>query len=712
MGNYIVTKRLGHGSFATVWRGYHRQSGAPVAIKSISRAKLSGHARHVDNLASEIAILQTLQSPHIVQLHDIQHSERHIYLIMEFAAGGDLAQFLRQHKALPLPLVQHFARQLMAGLQLLHSRQLIHRDLKPQNLLLDQCTSPQTAVLKLADFGFARELQAEDLAATLCGSPLYMAPEILRYQPYDGKADLWSVGAIVYEMVVGRPPYTGQNHIHLLQRIDTEEVTFPPALNVSADCRDFILRLLKRRPEERMSFADFFDHPFMSIARQRNNRPDPEELVSGRGDAVSSAAAGEDSASLRLSSTLQPVLKEGEAQPAPAPDVLAATSGRQTDGSSTLLAPSPARVIGRGAVVVGSDDGMDAADRAGIVVASSPPLDIPTASSHGRNPRSSPTLATASTSPPLVADNSTPPSPPADMTVSLTGRSRSGSRSSSFDERLPGARKDSASTSASSRSGSGSGAGESATSERGRTSGLSGSEEYVFVDDQAVANSPSHDNRPAQPASPSFRSSVGKIVSLASSLLCAPPVSGDSPSLPPISEVPYTVQEMEEDGDADRLQRRRASSSSQSSSLLRAAVAPAVSVPPVAAAFKQSMQSVLLDVHLASTIARCADFYRDQAAEQQMQDEPLPITQRLQALMPGGGVVSLQAAALGLYVKALTLLHRCVEFMDGDYQRIMREHRYAVHSQQQQSSSAALAASAAFKNLTWQGGQPQCTAQR
>ena len=284
MGQYIVTKRLGHGSFATVWRGYHRSTNVAVAIKSISRVKLSGHAKHADNLDSEIAILRTLHHPNIVQLYDLQSSERHIYLILEHCAGGDLSQFLRQHRALPLPLVQHFARQLMEGLRVLHSRQLIHRDLKPQNLLLDQSTSPHTAVLKLADFGFARELTGEDLAATLCGSPLYMAPEILRYQPYDGKADLWSVGAIVYEMVYGRPPYTGQNHIQLLQRIDREEVQYPATVPVSAECCDFIARLLRRRPEERMSFQELFDHPFVRSHPPRNNRPNPEE-VRGSGGA-------------------------------------------------------------------------------------------------------------------------------------------------------------------------------------------------------------------------------------------------------------------------------------------------------------------------------------------------------------------------------------------------------------------------------------------
>ena len=196
VGAYIVNKRLGNGSFATVWRGYHRHTLQPVAIKSISLAKLASNRKHVANLESEIECMRALQHENVVRLIETHDSERHKYLIMEFCEGGDLSHYLRKHKQpLPLPLAQRFATQLKNGLQVLHSRQLIHRDLKPQNLLLDQSTSPYTATLKLADFGFARSLLADDMAATLCGSPLYMAPEILKYQAYDAKADLWSVGS-------------------------------------------------------------------------------------------------------------------------------------------------------------------------------------------------------------------------------------------------------------------------------------------------------------------------------------------------------------------------------------------------------------------------------------------------------------------------------------------------------------------------------------
>ncbi|DBB04526.1 TPA: hypothetical protein ACH3X1_012614 [Trebouxia sp. C0004] len=140
----------------------------------------------------------------------------------------------------------------------------LQRDLKPQNLLLSDNT-PQ-AVLKIADFGFARHLQQQELANTLCGSPLYMAPEILKSQQYDAKADLWSVGTILYELVVGRPPYNGSNHIVLLQNIERTEARIPATIakHLSPACIELVYSLLERNPVQRISFEEFFNHPFLA----------------------------------------------------------------------------------------------------------------------------------------------------------------------------------------------------------------------------------------------------------------------------------------------------------------------------------------------------------------------------------------------------------------------------------------------------------------
>lgn len=259
-----------------------------------------------ENLYSEIEILRDLRHPHIVALVSCQETNAHIHLIMEFCELGDLSYFIRKRDTLgqhdttsemirkyPNPpvgglnevVVRHFLKQLASALEFLRDKDLIHRDVKPQNLLLDPSpefyakVSPESVpyaahersfvpatglrslpTLKLADFGFARSLPQTSMAETLCGSPLYMAPEILRYEKYDAKADLWSVGTVLHEMLVGKPPFRAANHVELLRKIEKgdDRIRFPEDTIISDDMKRLIRSLLKRNPVERSSFEAFF----------------------------------------------------------------------------------------------------------------------------------------------------------------------------------------------------------------------------------------------------------------------------------------------------------------------------------------------------------------------------------------------------------------------------------------------------------------------
>jgi serine/threonine-protein kinase ULK/ATG1 len=278
-----------------------------VAIKSVNLSKLNKKLK--ENLYTEINILKGLHHPHIVALIDCRESTTHIHLVMEYCELGDLSYFIKKRDKLadnpalkdmvrkyPMPaagglnevIVRHFLKQLASAMEFLRDRNFIHRDVKPQNLLL--LPSPQflaktkdrplvmsasgegmipvvgltsLPMLKIADFGFARSLPATSLAETLCGSPLYMAPEILRYEKYDAKADLWSVGTVLFEMVTGRPPFRATNHVELLRKIEQSEdhIRFPKDAIISSGMKEVIKALLKRTPVERMAFEAFFKHP-------------------------------------------------------------------------------------------------------------------------------------------------------------------------------------------------------------------------------------------------------------------------------------------------------------------------------------------------------------------------------------------------------------------------------------------------------------------
>ncbi|CAH8322799.1 unnamed protein product [Eruca vesicaria subsp. sativa] len=267
VGDYELGPRLGSGSFAVVWLAKHRSSGLEVAIKEIDKKKLSPKVR--DNLLKEISILSTIDHPNIIRFYEAIETGDRIFLVLEYCSGGDLADYINVHGKVSEAVAKHFMRQLALGLQVLQEKHCIHRDLKPQNLLLS--SKEVTPLLKIGDFGFARSLTPESMAETFCGSPLYMAPEIIRNQKYDAKADLWSAGAILFQLVTGKPPFDGTNHIQLFQNIvrDTE-LKFPgDALNeIHPDCVDLCRSLLRRDPIERLTFREFFSHRFLHEPRQ------------------------------------------------------------------------------------------------------------------------------------------------------------------------------------------------------------------------------------------------------------------------------------------------------------------------------------------------------------------------------------------------------------------------------------------------------------
>ncbi|XP_054070970.1 serine/threonine-protein kinase ULK3 isoform X5 [Rissa tridactyla] len=248
LDGFILTERLGAGTYATVYKAYRkRDTREVVAIKCVSKRSLNRAS--VENLLTEIEILKTIRHPHIVELKDFQWDSDHIYLIMEFCAGGDLSRFIRMRRILPEKVARIFLQQLGKGtlpssvghppwgflgartlgtqvatcsacaLKFLHDHNISHLDLKPQNILLSAPENPQ---LKLADFGFAQHMSPWDEKHVLRGSPLYMAPEMVCRQQYDARVDLWSVGVILYEALFGRPPFASRSFAELEEKIRSD----------------------------------------------------------------------------------------------------------------------------------------------------------------------------------------------------------------------------------------------------------------------------------------------------------------------------------------------------------------------------------------------------------------------------------------------------------------------------------------------------------
>ncbi|XP_028411207.1 serine/threonine-protein kinase ULK3-like [Dendronephthya gigantea] len=260
--HFVMTEKLGQGTYASVYKAYRKgQAREVVAIKCIYLKRLGKAA--IENLFTEIKLLKEINHDHVVQLKDFEWNKDYLFLIMEYCSGGDLSRFIQTRRQLPENIAKRFLQQLALALQCLHSRDIAHMDLKPQNILLSSKDNP---TLKIADFGFAQYLKDEMDSSNLRGSPLYMAPEMFCSTTYDASVDLWSVGVILYEALFGVAPFRSRTFSELEKKIrSTQEIRLPQDSNVSQACKELLLSLLQRDPKQRISFDEFFAHPFLDL---------------------------------------------------------------------------------------------------------------------------------------------------------------------------------------------------------------------------------------------------------------------------------------------------------------------------------------------------------------------------------------------------------------------------------------------------------------
>ncbi|XP_052150812.1 serine/threonine-protein kinase ATG1t isoform X1 [Oryza glaberrima] len=263
VGSYELRERLGGRPPSTVvWRAVERSSGSPVVVKQVRLTGLPSTLR--DSLDCEVRFLAAVTHPNIIRLLDLIQTQSNLYLVLELCEGGDLAAYIQRNGRVEERVASNFMRQIGAGLQVLRRHHIVHRDLKPENILL---SSPDSnAILKISDFGLSRVLRPGEYTDTNCGTCLYMAPEVMLFQKYDGGVDLWSIGAILFELLNGYPPFRGRSNVQLLQCINrTMSLPFSEVVisKLRPDSIDICTRLLCSNPVKRLSFQEFFSHSFL-----------------------------------------------------------------------------------------------------------------------------------------------------------------------------------------------------------------------------------------------------------------------------------------------------------------------------------------------------------------------------------------------------------------------------------------------------------------
>ncbi|KAG6476820.1 CBL-interacting protein kinase 19-like [Zingiber officinale] len=255
LGRYEVGRLLGHGAFAKVYHARHAETGESVAIKVLDKEKIlqSGLAAHTKQ---EIAILRRVRHPNIVRLHEVMATKSKIYFVMELVRGGEL--FARVSKGrLPEPAARRYFQQLISAVAFCHARGVYHRDLKPENLLLDD-----RGDLKVSDFGLSAvsdQMRQDGLFHTFCGTPAYVAPEVLARKGYDGaKADIWSCGVILFVLMAGYLPFHDPNLMLMYRKIQKGEFRSPRWF--SGDLLRLLSRLLDTNPATRITIPEIMDN--------------------------------------------------------------------------------------------------------------------------------------------------------------------------------------------------------------------------------------------------------------------------------------------------------------------------------------------------------------------------------------------------------------------------------------------------------------------
>jgi len=262
VGNYIFIQPIGKGAFAEVFKGVHQTTHEEVAIKMMSRAKARDEEILIEK---EIRILKELSNSNIVRFLDYQKTQNHYYLIFEFCKHGDLDHFIRDfyNGKVPELEAQKFVQQIIEGIKAMKAKNIVHRDLKLANILVSK-----DFILKIADFGLARFMEKDDLLLkSIVGTPLNMDPLILEKKGYSEKCDIWSLGVIFYQILVGRPPYNpgrGAGIMDLLALIQRQPLIFPQDVPLSDSVKQLIKSMLMYDVNKRISFEELFNHEWVT----------------------------------------------------------------------------------------------------------------------------------------------------------------------------------------------------------------------------------------------------------------------------------------------------------------------------------------------------------------------------------------------------------------------------------------------------------------
>ena len=279
LNDYKLFNVIGEGNFGEVFLTQKGNDPNYLATKRMDFQQIDPSIKRF--IENEMSIMRILKHPNIIRLVDLLQSSNHYYLIIEYCNGGTLSDCIRKYgRPLPIEVVQYFMRQIVNGLKYIHSKRIIHRDLKSDNILLNYKNLADknnmnllSAEVKIIDFGLAKQLMPNEYTNTAVGSPIYMDPLILKkfikaggydkLQGYNEKADIWSLGTIFYEMLTGKPLFIADGIVELEQKVEIGNYYLPTNLHLTKELISFINGMLQYNGDLRLSADELSRHDFL-----------------------------------------------------------------------------------------------------------------------------------------------------------------------------------------------------------------------------------------------------------------------------------------------------------------------------------------------------------------------------------------------------------------------------------------------------------------
>ena len=265
----FIPFELGRGSFGCVYLVTHNITGKKYALKVIDKHKLFQAYGNCQLIHNEIEIHSKLDHPNIIRLYNVKETEDEINFLLEYAENGTLYSLIQEEKGFSEYKAYTYFIQIVNAVYFLHQNNIIHRDIKPENILIGE-----NGLLKLCDFGWAKELTVNN-RSTFCGTIEYMAQEIVGSEKYDYSVDVWSLGILLYELLMGHSPFKSKKEKNTMIKIKLHDLVFDKNKNLSQDCINLISGLLNMNPLNRLKLKDIFEHLFII----KNSKMDDQHII-------------------------------------------------------------------------------------------------------------------------------------------------------------------------------------------------------------------------------------------------------------------------------------------------------------------------------------------------------------------------------------------------------------------------------------------------